>query len=89
MQPNTFQFETEDLSLQRKMNDIVDWGLMLAVAAAMLLRLPSQSGDGIVALVGWTKKEDTRRIRRLVKATSHQVAGQGGLAAATEAMEDD
>ena len=41
MQPNTFQFETEDLSLQRKMNDIIDWGLMLAVAAVIGMGLIS------------------------------------------------
>ena len=41
MQPNTFQFEAEDLSLQRKMNDIIDWGLMLAVAAVIGMGLIS------------------------------------------------
>ncbi len=41
MQPNTFQFESDDVSLQRKVNDVVDWGLMLAVAAVLGVGLVS------------------------------------------------
>jgi len=39
--PNTFTFETEDVSLQRKVNDLVDWGLLLAVVAVLGMGLIS------------------------------------------------
>lgn len=38
---NTFNIETEDVTLQRRVNDMVDWGLLLAVVAVMGMGLIS------------------------------------------------
>ena len=38
---NTFNIETEDVTLQRKVNDMVDWGLFLAVVAVLGMGLIS------------------------------------------------
>src|SRR5690349_3729854 len=47
MQP--FVFDEDDVALQRKVNDLVDWGLMLATAAVIaigLISIHSATYDG-------------------------------------------
>ena len=41
MQQATFNIESEDATLQRKVNDMVDWGLLLAVVAVLGMGLVS------------------------------------------------
>ncbi len=48
MQPNTYRFETEDVTLQRQVNDVVDWGLLLAVVGLL--------GVGLISIYSATFK---------------------------------
>lgn len=41
MQPNSFVFDSEDVALQRRVNDLVDWGLLLSVIAVLGMGLIS------------------------------------------------
>ncbi len=48
MQQNTYRFETEDVTLQRQVNDVVDWGLLLAVVGLL--------GVGLISIYSATFK---------------------------------